>query len=188
MLPNMESKNVINPSSKNEQPMEPSKKEEISLDQLQKELDKERQRANDYFRQLQYLQADFENYRRRVEKEIAEAKQMSNESLVRSLLNVVDELELALKAARESSDKEAILKGLEMVLKNLYLLLESQGLAKIEALGNKFDPNKHESAEVVINEKYEEGTIIEEIRKGFTFKGKVIRPSLVKVTAKPPAK
>ncbi|MCX8191221.1 MAG: nucleotide exchange factor GrpE [Nitrososphaerales archaeon] len=172
-------------SNKNEKVVELPKQEEMSIDRLQKELDRERQRANDYFKQLQYLQADFENYRKRVEKEIAEAKQTINESFVKSLLSVVDELELAIKAVKESGNKETILKGLEMVLKNLYSLLEGQGLVKIEALGSKFDPNKHESAEVVMSGNYEEGTIIEEIRKGFTFKGKVIRPSLVKVAVKP---
>jgi len=165
----------------------PKQQEGRTVDQLQQELLKERQRADDYFRRLQYLQADFENYRKRVEREISEVRQMSNEALVKSLLSVLDELELTLKAAKETEDKETLFRGVEMVLRNLYLSLESQGLSKIEALGSIFDANKHEAAERVLDETHKEGIIIGEIRKGFTFKGKVIRPSIVKVAANPAA-
>ena len=163
------------------------KQEGKTVEQLEQELSRERQRAEEYLKQLQYLQADFENYRKRVEKEISEVKQTSNEALVRSLLGVLDELELSIQAAKKTENREGMLTGVEMVLKNLYSTLESQGLSRIEAVGNRFDPMKHEAAERIPDTTYAEGTVIEEIRRGFTFKGRVIRPSMVKVAVKPAA-
>ena len=160
------------------------KEEWRNIKHLEQEVLKEKKRGDEYFKQLQYLQADFENYRRRVEKEISEVKRMSNESFVRSLLGVVDELELSIQAAKKTEDKEPLLKGVEMVLKNLYSVLESQGLSCIEAKGKRFDPTKHDAAERVLDTDCTEDTVVEEIRKGFTFKGRVIRPSMVKVAVK----
>jgi len=156
-----------------------------TVEQFEQELSKERKRAEEYFKQLQYLQADFDNYRKRVEKEMAEVKQTSNESLVKSLLGVLDELGLCTDIAKKTNDVEGMLKGVEMVLKNLYSILESQGLSHIEAVGSRFDPIRHEAAERVLDANHTEGTVVGEIRKGFTFKGRVIRPSLVKVAVNP---
>jgi molecular chaperone GrpE len=79
-----------------------------------------------------YLQADFENYRKRTEKEIRETVQRSNEQLITSLLGVIDELELAIQSCKESQNKEAILEGVEMILKKIYAILGGEGLTKIE--------------------------------------------------------
>jgi len=163
----------------------PKQEEGMMVEQLKEELSRERQKAEGYLRQLQYLQADFENYQRRMQKEVSEAGQMGSEALVRSLLNTLDELELAIQAGREAGDKETILKGVEMVYKNLYSILKGYGLSKIEAVGARFDPSMHEAAARVPDDKAAEGTVLEEVRKGFIFKGKVIRPSIVKVAVSP---
>jgi molecular chaperone GrpE len=96
------------------------------------------------------------------------------------MLTIVDELELGLKAARNAEGASALSEGLEIVLKKFRDLLASEGLTKIDAIGKKFDPRLHEAVERVPSDK-EEGTILEEIRQGFTLKGRLVRPSIVKI-------
>jgi molecular chaperone GrpE len=148
---------------------------------LEEALKEEREKSNEYLNRLKYLQADFENYRKRMEKEIREAAEMSNEKLIVNLLSVVDELELALRSGRESENKQALLEGVEMTLKKMYATLEQEGLAKIETVGKIFDPKLHEVVMKVPTDEYNENVIIEEVRTGFTLRGKVIRPSMVKI-------
>lgn len=146
---------------------------------LEKELDKEREKANDYLNRLRYLQADFENYKKRVEKQINETTRYGNRRLILELLPVLDELECAVEAGKKSRDK-VLLEGVEMTLKKLYNVLEREGVSKIKAIGEPFDPNKHEAV-LRVQMEGKDGIILEEIRKGFMLKDVVIRPSLVKV-------
>lgn len=148
--------------------------------EVEEELQKEREKSEDYLRRLQYLQADFENYRKRAEREMGEVKRYGNERLLSDLLVVVDELELGLEKAREGDNSPALVEGISMVLKRFQGLLAKEGVIRIEGVGSKFDPSLHEAALKVPSEK-EEGTIIEEIRSGYTLKGRVLRPSIVKV-------
>jgi molecular chaperone GrpE len=182
------------PSSGGEKPLLEQLKEEI--ESLKGELKEERARAEKYLTQLKYLQSDYENLKRRQAMEIEAAITFGNEKLVKNLLSVIDELEMAVRVGRQGEGKEKekgegkerkdpLLEGVEMTLKRLYETLSREGLAKIEAVGRPFDPQLHEAAEGVFTKDYPEGTIIEEIRGGFTFKGKVIRPSVVKVAMSP---
>jgi len=148
--------------------------------EVEEELQKEREKSENYLRRLQYLQADFENYRKRAEREMGEVKRYGNERLLSDLLVVVDELELGLEKAREGDNSPALVEGISMVLKRFQGLLAKEGVIRIEGVGSKFDPSLHEAALKVPSEK-EEGTIIEEIRSGYTLKGRVLRPSIVKV-------
>jgi molecular chaperone GrpE len=151
------------------------------VETLRKELEKERDRANDYLNRLKYLQADFENYKKRVTKEMNETVKYGNRQLISTLLTVVDELECAVEARKESTDK-ILLKGVEMTLNKLYNILQKEGLVEIETVGKPFDPNKHEAAlRVQIDDEKSDGMIVEEIRKGFMLKDMVLRPSLVTV-------
>ena len=150
------------------------------LMELAAENEAEKARSDDYYRQLQYLQADFENYRRRMEKEMGEAKRVSNERLLSDLLLVNDELELALQRAREKNESPALLEGVGMVHRRLQGLLSKEGVERIPGVGSKFSPDLHDAALRVPSED-EEGTIVEEIRPGYLLKGRVLRPSIVKV-------
>lgn len=164
------------------------KESEVKVDEvecLRKTLREEQLRAEDYLNRLKYLQADFENYRKRVEKEVAEVTQLCNERLIKNLLEVVDELELAIQAGVESKEKEAIIDGVKMTLKKLYEFLGREGLTIIETVGKPFDPDKHEAMSRVVTEGHPDGTILSEVRKGFMFKGRVIRPSMVEVAVTP---
>jgi len=166
-------------------PKKPSKEEdaEILLKGVIEELEKEKAKSNDYLRRLQYLQADFENYRKRVEKEMSDNRQFGNQRLLSDLIIVNDELELALREAEESKENPTIVEGVGMVHKRLQTLLSKEGVEKIRSLGSSFNSDLHEAALRVESDK-EDGTIVEEIRQGYMLKGKVLRPSIVKVAAK----
>ncbi len=153
---------------------------EITLKELRLELEKEKAKSEDYLRRLQYLQADFENYRKRIEKEMSDNRQFGNQRLLADLIVVNDELELALRETEESGENPTIAEGVGMVHKRLQSLLSKEGVERIPSLGSKFNPDIHEAALRVLSDK-EEGTIVEEIRQGYTLKGKVLRPSIVKV-------
>src|SRR6266851_5861464 len=164
----------------------PVEKEEpqAQLNEAQEELEKEKAKADDYLRRLQYLQADFENYRKRVEKEMSDNRQFGNQRLLSDLIIVNDELELALREAKGNNENPTIVEGVGMVYKRLQGLLSKEGVEKIQSLGSKFNPDLHDAALRVVSDE-EEGTIVEEIRQGYTLKGKVLRPSIVKVAENP---
>jgi len=153
---------------------------EATLRELSAELEKEKTKSEDYLRRLQYLQADLENYRKRVEKEMSDNRQFGNQRILSDLIVVNDELELALREAEESGENPTIVEGVGMVHKRLQSILSKEGVEKIHSLGSRFNPDLHEAALRVVSDK-EEGTIVEEIRQGYTLRGKVLRPSIVKV-------
>lgn len=150
------------------------------LETLRKALKEEREKTEDYLNRLKYFQADFENFKKRMERERVLTIALSNERLITNLLSVIDELELAVQAG-EAGDKATLLNGVKMTLKNLYETLSHEGLTVIESVGKPFDPGRHEAIEGIPAEGHAEGVILEEVRKGFMLKGKVIRPSIVKV-------
>lgn len=164
--------------------MKKKKSDTRDVTKLKKKSKEEHEKSNEYLNRLKYLQADFENYRKRVEKTILEAVQLSKEKLIINLLSVVDELELALRLGKKTQNKEALLEGIEMTLKKMYATLRQEGLTEIESVGKPFNPKIHEAVSKVPTENHDENTIIEEVRRGFIFRDKVIRQSMVKVAAK----
>ncbi len=158
--------------------------EQAHIEELEKALSQEKKLADEYLCSLKYLQADFENYKRRINRETPLMSEAGVRRVTIELLVVLDELECALSAGRTSKGNEAIVEGLELIEKKLVSILEKEGLTKIEAVGKKFDPNRHEAMMQVKSNDQADGTIVEEIRAGYSFKGQVIRPSLVKVTTR----
>lgn len=148
---------------------------------LEKALEEEQKKSGENLNRLIYLKADFENYRKRMEKEIHETTLLGKEKLIIDLLSVVDELELALRSGRETENKQALLQGVEMTLKKVYTTLGREGLTKIDALGKSFDPKLHEVVMKVPTKEHDECEVIEEVRTGYLFRDKVIRPSMVKI-------
>ena len=112
---------------------------EADLDKAQKLIDQEKTRGEDYLTQLKYLQADFENYRKRVDREIRDIEDFSTSSLIRKLLPVLDDLELAMSTIEKSEESKGLLEGVAMVQKNLSAVLQSEGLRAIDAVGKPFD-------------------------------------------------
>jgi len=153
------------------------------ISQLEDALDHEREKSEDLLRRLQYLQADFENYRKRVEKEVGDMKRLSNERLLSDLLTVKDELDLAFAKARENKQNPVLLEGVGMVQKRLQNILSKEGVERVPGEGSMFNPDYHEAALRVVSDE-DEGTVVEEVRAGYMLKGRVLRPSIVKVAGK----
>lgn len=124
------------------------------------------------------LMADFQNYKRRVEKEKSEIYDYANQKILAELLTVLDNFERAL--AQECAD-EAYEKGMEMIFKQFREVLEKSGLEEIEAQGKEFDPNFHHAVMTDSSEEYESGQVTDVLQKGYTLHGKVVRPAMVKV-------
>ena len=126
----------------------------------------------------QRLLADFQNYKRRTEKEKSDIYAYANEKLILGLLEVIDNFERAVLS--ETAD-EKYAEGMEMIFKQLKGVLEKSGLEEIKALGEGFDPNFHNAVMTEDNDQFESGSVTEVLQKGYTLNGKVIRPSMVKV-------
>jgi len=154
--------------------------------ELANALKEEKKRSEDYLNRLKYMQADFENLKKRQDRQLEEVRKYGNERLILELLGIVDELEVAVQESKQTQSVEALLKGVEMTLKKLKKVLEMEQVSPIDCIGQALDPTKHEVIARIESE--EEGKIIEEIRKGYTMKGKVIRPSIVKISVNPESK
>ena len=124
------------------------------------------------------LMADFQNYKRRVEKEKSEIYDYANQKILAELLTVLDNFERAL--SQECAD-EAYEKGMSMIFKQFREVLEKSGLEEIEAQGKEFDPNFHHAVMTDSNDDYESGQVTYVLQKGYTLHGKVVRPAMVKV-------
>jgi len=114
------------------------------IKELKKELKDKDMQINDYLTKLQYLQAEFENYKKRVIKEKENTIKFSNEGLITELIDVYENLERAIETGKNTDDKKALLEGVDMTHNQLKTLLEKEGLKEIKAVGQKFDPYKHE--------------------------------------------
>lgn len=130
------------------------------------------------------LYAEFDNYRKRVLKDKEELIKYSNESLLYELLPVIDNLELAVKHS-SNNVSQGLVQGVEITLKEFQRVLEKFGITPISALGKRFDPSLHHAMTQVEREDTDEKTVVEEFRKGYMFRDKVLRPSLVAVSKKP---
>jgi len=159
-----------------------SKESQKQIQEIEKRLSLKQEKAEEYLMRLKYLQADFENYRKRTERETNELTVRCNEKLVAELLCVVDDLERALHSGKETDDASALLKGVEMIQQNLGRMLEKEGLEHIDAVGKVFDPEFHEIAVKIPRNDCEEGLVLEEVRRGFVFKGRVLRPCMVNIS------
>ncbi len=133
---------------------------------------------------LQRIKADFDNYRKKVEKERLKLMEFANEDLLLDLLPVIDNFERALNASQRSQDFTSHLKGVELIEKQLLDVLKKRGLEPMEVIGKRFNPEEHDAVEVVDSKDQSEDTIIGEVLKGYKLNGKLIRPSKVKVAKK----
>jgi len=161
------------------------RKDDDQLKTLTETLNLEKKRSQEYLTRLKYMQADFENLKKRLEKQMKEVEARCNERLIVDLLEVVDELNVAVESGGSSNCSERIVQGVQMTLKKLRKLLEKEEVSPIECVGEPFDPSKHLATVKIVKKDVEEGKVIEEVRKGYIMKGKVIRPSIVKVSVKP---
>ncbi len=157
------------------------KAEGNKLEELEKVAAEKEKQATEYLDRLKYLQAEFDNYRKAVEKERAEIVLSASDALILDLLDVYENLERALKNGK-NSDKESLLQAVEMTHNEFKRILEQWGLKPISAVGNKFDPFKHEVLMVEKDEKREENTVLEEIQRGYMIGDRILRYSKVKIS------
>ena len=145
---------------------------------ITKEVENNLKLIEEYTNHLKRLQADFENYIKRSEKEKKDLINHATYKLVLKLLNIVDDFEKALNVVRKSENKEVV-DGVEIIFKNLYKILEEEGVKPINN-EKKFDPYKHDAIDFA--EGIEDGIILEELQKGYMLNDVIIRPAKVKIS------
>jgi molecular chaperone GrpE len=126
--------------------------------------------------------AEFDNYRRRADRERSEYLQYAAGDMIQTILPVLDDFERALQHATADQDYA---KGVELIYQRMAEILKKMGLERIETEGRKFDPNVHQAVQRVEAEEAEDQSILEELQKGYYFRGKLLRPAMVKVAVKP---
>ncbi|WP_418626633.1 nucleotide exchange factor GrpE [Anaerosinus sp.] len=174
---NLAKKAEVNESTEQIQPEETEQNAEVT--RLKQELDVKDKLVQESADRLKRMQADFDNFRRRTRQEKEELSAIVSQNLIKELLPLLDNFERAL--AVESADGENFKAGVDMILKQFIATLEKNGLEPIKAVGEKFDPNFHEAIMRIADETKEDDTIAEELQRGYSVRGRVIRPSMVKV-------
>ena len=149
------------------------------------QLKADAEKASQNWDKLLRLQADFDNARKRWERDRSEFVRFANEDLICDMLTIVDELERSVELSQEKhEDHAAFLKGVEMILAHMHELLKRNNVRPIEAKGKCFDPNYHEALMQAEDDEAPENTNLEEMQKGYILDGKVIRTSKVQVSKK----
>jgi len=154
---------------------EQANSQEETIAKLEQELEELKAR---YLR----VQADFDNYRKRTKMEKEVAAKYRSQTLAELLLPVLDNFERALVVKTSNEESEAILKGVEMVYRQFKEALMQEGVEEVEALGEPFDPHKHQAVAQEKSEEHESGIVIEVLQKGYRLKDRIIRPAMVKVS------
>ena len=157
---------------------EAGESEAEDIETLKKALAEEKERAEDYLANWQRAQADFINYKRRIEQERGEFNKFANATLILSLLPVLDDMERAINSIPPKLAKADWVDGIRLIEQKFRTGLEAHGVTPIKALGQPFDPNFHEA---VRQDKGKEGIIIQEFQKGYMLHDRVLRPTKVVV-------
>jgi molecular chaperone GrpE len=155
---------------------------ESSLEDQIRKLTAEKEELRDT---LLRRQADFDNFRKRVEKERQQERHRGVEHLIEVLLPVLDAFDTALASASRDEAAANYAKGFELIRRQLWEALSKQGLAKIESVGKEFNPHVHHAIARVETTEYAEGTVVGELQPGYTFHERVLRPAMVRVAAEP---
>ncbi len=130
------------------------------------------------------LSAEFENYRKRTQREINDFKKFANESIFRQLLSVVDNLERAIGAAQENSEESALFEGVKLTHKDIVKLFETFNVKSVKADNEPFDPNFHQAVTQEENDEFPDNTVTKVLQKGYLLSDRLIRPAMVVVSKK----
>jgi molecular chaperone GrpE len=167
-------------ATENENTQESRKNELVEM--LRAELRKVSEQAKDSEDKHLRALADLDNQRKRALREKEELQKYANERLILEILPVIDNFELAIEAGEKTESAEQVVDGVKMIFKQLREILEKEGVAPFESLGEKFDPYKHEALLAIESKEHAPYTVLEEIQKGYTMKDRVIRPAKVTVS------
>lgn len=135
---------------------------------------------NSYTRKL----AEFQNFTKRKENEVAEMRKYASEGIIVKLLDNIDNLERAVDASKESQNFDSLIEGVNMILNNLKHLLAEEGVEEIEAAGKEYDPYEHKAMITENKEELNDNVVVQVFQKGYKMKGKVVRPAMVTVNKK----
>jgi len=148
-------------------------------------LKEKAENADEYYDRLLRIQADFDNYKKRLDRDKLEFIKFANEDIIVEILKILDDFERAVKAGKTKHDFDILYKGIEMIYKDLKEFFKQKGVQEIEAEGRLFNPHEHEAMMQEETDEHKEDHVIEEFQKGYTLSGRVIRPAKVKVAKKP---
>ena len=156
--------------------------EALSKEELEKKVKELEEKANSYYDKYLRAYAELENFKKRSRREKEEWKRFANEVLIKELLSVLDNLEMALSHSENENAYKALKEGLELTLKGFKDILLRAGLKPIKTEGERFDPHFHEALGEREDENVEAGMIIEELQKGYMFNDRLLRPAKVIVS------
>ena len=159
---------------------EMSNEEEMNL--MQKELNEAEVQTQVAIDKMMRLAADFDNYKKRNAKEYENIRKYAAENIIKELIPIVDNFERAIESANESKDVNSLLGGIKLILNQMMNLLEKEGVIRIKAVGEIFDPNIHEAVMHIASDEYPENVIIQELQKGYILRDRVVRPAMVSVS------
>lgn len=162
---------------------EPKPKVTLSKEEFNS-LNEKAKKYDEYYDKWLRLQAELENTQKRLNKEKEEFLKFANEDLVIRLLPAVDNFDRALASVKHTKESDAVLEGVKIVQRELHTILKDSGVELIKSVGEKFNPHLHEVIAMVESDQCAEDTIVEEIQTGYTLNGRLIRPSIVKVSKK----
>jgi molecular chaperone GrpE len=151
---------------------------------LEAKLEAKEKEAQDNYDRFLRLSAEFENFKKRMEKEKNDAYKFGTENLIKELLPVLDNLERAIDHG-EAKDPQGLLEGVDMTQKGFLTALEKIGVSPVDASGKEFDPNLHEAVMVQEDAHHPAGTVLAQLQKGYTLHGRLIRPAMVVVSKRP---
>lgn len=160
---------------------EEAEEEEDELSRLKRQLEAKEQEAQEHYDARLRLQAEFDNFKKRKEREILEFRKYANEDFIRELLVVVDDFDRAIAAAEQSHKLEDFLQGVELIFEKFLGVLKKKGVKEIEAEGQSFNPEIHEAVMQVESNDAEEGTIVAVFQKGYYLHDRVIMAPKVSV-------
>ncbi len=158
--------------------------EEVTGETLADKIDKIEAEVEEWKQAYLRKQADFQNFTKRKEKEAEELRKYASEKVMSKVIEAVDNLERGMAASSETKDFDSLVKGVEMTLSQMHGIMNTEGVEVIETEGQKFDPHLHMAVIAEDSPEHENDDIILELQKGYKLKGKVIRPSMVKVCKK----
>lgn len=151
------------------------------IEAMQSELERLRTDVEDTHERYLRTLADFDNFRRRQREETSRLTGVAREELICKLLPIMDNFERTLRASEEQHSYESLVEGVSLTLRQLNDMLRSQGVEPIEAKGEEFNPELHEAVMRVESDEYPDNTVVDELEKGYTLNGKVLRPARVRV-------
>jgi molecular chaperone GrpE len=170
------------PMSEETQPAPEMYTPEAEIDQLRQQLESKEQDIKNQQDKYLRMYAEFENYKKRAARDQEEFSKYANERLLKELLPVVDNLERAIVHTKDTKEPEKILEGLELILKQFLEAIGKFGVTGFESILQPFDPTKHQAIGQTESEEHEEGTVIEEIERGYRLNDRILRPALVIVS------